>query len=81
MRRVPDGRDLEGEDILMDGQTGNKKLPKDHTQVDIPMDGFDLPGEYILMILYLFYKSTFSGFIYFFLFFYVSFTFFSISLT
>ncbi|KAK8395287.1 hypothetical protein O3P69_006178 [Scylla paramamosain] len=43
--QTPDGRDMEGEDILMDGQTGNKKLPKDHTQVDIPMDGFDLPGE------------------------------------
>ncbi|XP_050735315.1 sodium channel protein para-like isoform X4 [Eriocheir sinensis] len=43
MRRVPDGRDLDGEDILMDGQTANKKLPKDQTQVEIPMDGLDLP--------------------------------------
>lgn len=46
MRRVADGRDLEGEDILMDGQTVNKKLPKDQTQVEIPMGGFDVPGEF-----------------------------------
>lgn len=44
MRRVADGRELDGEDILMDGQTANKKPPKDQTQVEIPMDGFDLPG-------------------------------------
>lgn len=46
MRRVPDGRDLDGEDIMVDGQTANKKLPKNQTQVEIPMDGFDLPGEF-----------------------------------
>lgn len=49
MRRVPDGRDLEGEEILMDGQTGKKKILNDQTQVDIPMDGFDLPGESTLL--------------------------------
>ncbi|XP_071512580.1 sodium channel protein para isoform X17 [Panulirus ornatus] len=40
-RRLTDPRDVEADDILMDG-TGSKKLAKDHTQVDIPMDGFDL---------------------------------------
>ncbi|XP_071512566.1 sodium channel protein para isoform X4 [Panulirus ornatus] len=39
--QTPDPRDVEADDILMDG-TGSKKLAKDHTQVDIPMDGFDL---------------------------------------
>ncbi|XP_042204466.1 sodium channel protein para-like isoform X2 [Homarus americanus] len=41
-RRLTDPRDVEPDDIMMDGQTGNKKLPKDHTQVDIPLDGYDL---------------------------------------
>ncbi|XP_042204470.1 sodium channel protein para-like isoform X6 [Homarus americanus] len=40
--QTPDPRDVEPDDIMMDGQTGNKKLPKDHTQVDIPLDGYDL---------------------------------------
>lgn len=44
-RRLTDPRDVDADDILMDGQTGSKKLPKDHTQVDIPMDGFDLVGK------------------------------------
>nr|XP_045613229.1 sodium channel protein para-like isoform X8 [Procambarus clarkii] len=40
-RRLTDPRDGEADDIMMDGQMANKKLPKDHTHVDIPMDGFD----------------------------------------
>ncbi|KAK8729296.1 hypothetical protein OTU49_008750 [Cherax quadricarinatus] len=40
--QTPDCRDVDADDIMMDGQTGNKKMPKDHTQVDIPIDGFDL---------------------------------------
>lgn len=51
MRRVPDGRDLDGEDILMDGQTANKKPAKDQTQVEIPMDGFELPGGFLCCFL------------------------------
>ncbi|XP_064104911.1 sodium channel protein para-like isoform X2 [Macrobrachium nipponense] len=42
MRRLTDSRDVDADDALMDRQ-GMKKLSKDHTQVDIPMDGLDLP--------------------------------------
>ncbi|XP_047500155.1 sodium channel protein para-like [Penaeus chinensis] len=44
-RRLTDPRGVEADEILADGQTLCKKMAKDHTQVDIPMDGIDLVGE------------------------------------
>nr|XP_027236630.1 LOW QUALITY PROTEIN: sodium channel protein para-like [Penaeus vannamei] len=40
--QTPDPRGVEADEILADGQTLCKKMAKDHTQVDIPMDGIDL---------------------------------------
>ncbi|XP_042876667.1 sodium channel protein para-like isoform X16 [Penaeus japonicus] len=44
-RRLTDPRGVEADEILADGQTLCKKMAKDHTQVDIPIDGIELVGE------------------------------------
>ncbi|XP_042876654.1 sodium channel protein para-like isoform X4 [Penaeus japonicus] len=43
--QTPDPRGVEADEILADGQTLCKKMAKDHTQVDIPIDGIELVGE------------------------------------
>ncbi|KAK7074897.1 hypothetical protein SK128_008820 [Halocaridina rubra] len=44
MRRLTDTRDADADETLMDNRQGlNQKLPNVQTQVDIPMDGLELP--------------------------------------
>lgn len=47
-RHITEPREVDGgDDIMMDGQTGNKKLAKEHTQLDIgvSLDGYEPGGE------------------------------------
>lgn len=46
-RRLTDPRDVDTDDILIDGPLTNKKTPKDQTQVSIPVDSFDIIGKWL----------------------------------